>query len=377
MTLRIERMVSEQFHRDVEGRPIREGRTPREFLRDGDIEYKACPYTGSRHQHEKPMNASALRQTGAHWDAILAALARLRHLHDRALGVTEPALMDIWRTSQLASSLPWFYILRDRPVPAYAAALSKAALGMGIWCQRLLVRTIAEGWSPGPLTAERILELAEDSGTLIGDTEVCSGGDKMLLRYFDVHVTAQPTEGAFARSGVAGSRGDAAGRRGDDIDLADGDVLRFGAFYADFKLWLWLYWLARRFLVADLGKHELLAEMFVEPSDFFLVEPTDLAEVSPEQRFGWFRSLADLIVPFAPRGADLDLRDCGFALAEAMGKGTSTAETAARLDGLFTRVIQFVEVGLHEPGSCPAFAISAELRDRLIGTPLRAIVAGS
>ena len=65
MTLRVVRMVEEQFHRDVEGRPIREGRTPPEFLRPSDIEFKQCPYTGSRHLHANPMNVSALRQMSA------------------------------------------------------------------------------------------------------------------------------------------------------------------------------------------------------------------------------------------------------------------------------------------------------------------------
>ncbi len=41
MTLLVARMIDERFHRDVEGRPIREGRTPTELLRDGDIGYRA------------------------------------------------------------------------------------------------------------------------------------------------------------------------------------------------------------------------------------------------------------------------------------------------------------------------------------------------
>jgi hypothetical protein len=38
--LLVVRMVEEQFHRDDEDRPLREGRTPAEHLRPGDIEYK-------------------------------------------------------------------------------------------------------------------------------------------------------------------------------------------------------------------------------------------------------------------------------------------------------------------------------------------------
>lgn len=357
MSLRVVRMVEERFHRDVEDRPIREGRTPREFLHEGDIEYRTCPYAGSRFHNTRPMNVSALRQTGAHWDAILDALARLRMLHDRVRAVEAPELMDIWRVSQLGSSLPWYFIFRDAPVPAYAAALSKASLGVGIWAQRMLVRSIAEGWSPGPLTAERILELAEASGTLIGDTEVCSGSDKMLLKYFDVHVTRTPEAGA--------------------LTVPDADVLRFGAHYAGFKLWLWLYCLARRFLYADAGVHELLREIAIEPSDFFIVEPTDLATVPPVQRMGWFRALAELIVPFAPDASDLPLRDLALELAAIMGRGAPPAETFAALDQVFGKVVAHVEVGLRGEGNAAELDITAEIRDRLLGDAPRATFAAS
>jgi hypothetical protein len=341
MTLRVVRMIEERFHRDVEDRPIREGRTPPEFLRDGDIEYKTCPYAGSR--LGKPMNASALRQAGVHWDEVLDALAWLRSAHDNALGVTTPTIWDIWRTSQLGSALPWFFILRDEPVPGYVAALSKMTLGMGIWAQRMFVKSLTEGWTPGHLTAERILELAEASGTLVGETEVCSGGDKMLLRYFDVHVGA-PSPGK--------------------LDVPRDEFLRFGAHYASFKLVVWIYYLARRFLYADAGTTEFATS--VEPPDFFIVEPGNLRDVIPQQRLGWFRSLADLVVPLA---GDLALRDAAFAIAATMGKGLPPAATWAELDAIFGRVVATVETGL---GGSPPAEVRAEIRDRLIGASPRA-----
>src|SRR5262249_3492711 len=133
VTLLVLRMVEEQFHRDSDDRPIREGRTPKHLLRDGEIEYRTCPYPGGRHNHANPMNVSALRQMGARWDEMLDALAWLRAHHDATLDVKAPSTMDIWRVSQLGSCLPWFYLFRDAKIPAFAAALAKATLGMGIW----------------------------------------------------------------------------------------------------------------------------------------------------------------------------------------------------------------------------------------------------
>lgn len=321
-------MIEERGLRDVEGRPLREGRTPPALLREHDLEYKPCPYAGSR--HGKPMNASALRQMGAHWDEACGVLGSLRAAHDRVLGVTRPDLMDIWRVSQLGSALPWWHLFRDGAVPAHVAALSKATLGQGIWAQRLLVRGIAEGWSSPPLTPDVMLHLAEASGTLVGETEVCSGGEKMLLRFFEVLV------------------GEAAAAPASD------ELLAFGAHYAGFKLVMWIYFLARRFLWADAGAP--LGEG-VEPGDFFIVEPTDLRAVTPEQRAGWFRQLAALVVPFAPRGADVALRDHAFAIAQAMGQG---ADFAA-LEAIFTRVVADVEVAF---GGTPA--ITPDVLDRIV-----------
>jgi len=158
-------MIESAGLRDVEDRPLREGRTPREFLRESDIEYKTCPYSGGR--NGKPMNASALRQMGAHWDEACGVLASLRAAHDRVLGVTQPALMDVWRVSQLGSALPWWHLFREGSVPAHVAALSKATLGQGIWAQRVLARTLTDpSWQVPELTPQAILELAEASGTL-------------------------------------------------------------------------------------------------------------------------------------------------------------------------------------------------------------------
>src|SRR5262249_3964447 len=121
-SLRVLRMVEERFHRDDEGRPLREGRTPTAYLATGEIEYRACPYPGSRQQSGRPMNVSALRQTSAHWDAIIEALGFLRTAYADARGGYGPDVMDVWRVSQLGSALPWFFVLGGEPLPAYAAA---------------------------------------------------------------------------------------------------------------------------------------------------------------------------------------------------------------------------------------------------------------
>jgi hypothetical protein len=364
MTLKVLRMIEERFHRDAEDRPIREGRTPPEFLRDGDIEYKTCPFSGGRHHHKNPMNASALRQASANWTECLDALAWLRAQHDQLLGVTAPGIWDIWRTSQMGSALPWFYIFRDENVPGFAAALSKMTLGMGIWAQRMFIDTLTKGFTAPAFTADVIDQLAESSGTLIGETEVCAGSEKMLHKYFDVHVTTAPAPGV--------------------LDVPREPFLVFAAHYTSFKLLVWIYYLARRFLYADVhAAHgpspelDELRDTMVEPHDFLVIEPGNITQVIPEQREAWFRSLAALVVPMSPDRSDLALRDQAFAIAAAMGKGLPPAQTWALLDHIHAHVIATVEAGFRTAtgGGAGEIEVPADLRDRAMAMSPRQFFA--
>jgi hypothetical protein len=386
------RMVSERFHRDTEGRPIREGRTPPELLREGEIEYRQCPYAGSRHQHPNPMNVSALRQTSAHWDDVLDALAFLRVAYTGARGAYHANVMDIWRIGQVGSALPWFFILHENATcPAYAAALSKATLGIGIWGHRMVVKAITERRVVERFTSQLMLDTAEDTGTLISDHEVCSAGDKMMLGFFDVFTADTVT--------VTG-----AGEVGRLVASRD-EILRFGAHYLAFKQWVWLYWLARRFLYRDitaaLGERPELVERMDptgEPPDFFVLEPENVPGLALPLRGQWFLGLANLIEPFAPDGSDAPLRDHAMALVRVMSEEPArsgeiaaevervlavSAEASARvaraigmfvaLDALHGDVLSIVEGGFR--GQAGA-RFDAAARDSTIGMSPREVFAG-
>ena len=437
MTLWILRMIEEQFHRDDEDRLLREGRAPKQLIRPGEIDYKPCPYPGSRFQHACPMNVSALRQMSAHWDDILDALAVMRVAYTEQRGEHAPELMDLWRVGQLGSALPWFYILRGggMPTPAYAAALSKITLGVGIWAQRLLVDWLAGTWTPVPLTPQAIYASTESNGTLLGEHEVCSGPEKMMLRFFEVLVGGQPAHGNAAITSAppsAALRGPAepglaitsappaAALRGPAKPglaiarlAAETDrAMLFGAHYANFKLLLWIHFLARRFVYADLaaafGPDHVLAPALAElveggcePPDFFVVGPPDHAAVPPAQRGVWMGKLAALVLPIAPDRSDLALQAAalgiGLSLAQPPAAGEVAAEVArvhgvspdaaalagralatyARLDALLREIATTVEDAFRrsDPTAAPAPPVDRAARDRLLLTPPRAVLA--
>lgn len=321
------RIVEEQFHRDTEDRPIREGRTPRRLLRDGEIAYGQCPYAGSRHHHDKPMNISALRQTSAHWDEIVDALGQLREGYAKARGGYGPDLRDVWYVSQLGCALPWFYILRDgvQP-PPWAAALAKATLGTGILAQFLVAKMLGERWMPPPLTAQTLVELAEKSGTLVGPTEVCAAPDKMILRFCEILAPS-----------IGSPTADSCGLR-TRLD----EAIAFGEAYAAFKVTLWLFYLARRFIYADAGMTEALKDS-VEPPDFFVVEPRDHRAVPPAQRRAWLRQLAGFIAPFERNVSYLERAND---LADAIDTTGSLEQRWLKLERAFSACASAQEAGL-------------------------------
>jgi hypothetical protein len=379
-------MVEERFHRDAEGRPIREGRTPPDQLADGEIEYKQCPYSGSRYLHANPMNVSALRQTSAHWDDVIDAVAVLREAYRAARGDYRADLMDIWRVSQMGSGLPWFYILRlGETCPAYAAALSKATLGVGIWGARVLVDRYGQA-ARGRFTAQEIYETSEANGTLIADHEVCAASDKMMLKFYEPFVDTTKVVGAGAIARLLANRE---------------ELLRFTAHYIAFKQWIWIYWLARRWLVQDLAaaigprdEHAEHLEPEAEPPDFFLLQPERPTELPLDHRAHWFRGLAALVEPFAPDRSDAPHRDHAMKLAEIMGEDppdldaietdvrrviedharpvARAAGMFARLDALHADVIATTEAGFRGDTSR---AITADVRDRVLRSSPRALFA--
>jgi hypothetical protein len=385
-------MVQERFHRDTEGRPIRESRTPPELLKEGEIELKQCPYPGSRYLHAKPMNVSALRQMSAHWDELIDCIGLLREAYRSARGDYRADLMDIWRVGQMGSALPWFYILRlGETCPAYAAALSKAALGVGIWGARVLVDQFALRTfeNPGPpWTAQEIWQTSETNQTLIAESEVCAASQAMMLKFYEPYVS---TTLVAHLGGVA------------RLVPEQGELVRFAAHYIAFKQWLWLYGLARRWLVLELqaavgeqAEHAEHLDPDAEPPDFFVLQPQHPTELPLEHRRHWFAQLAALVEPFSPDGSDLPYRTHVAQLASIMSEEPAELERVAldvqqqqpackaalriaraacmfaKLDAVHGQVITTVEAGFR--GDATA-VIDATVRDAVLRSSPRALFA--
>jgi hypothetical protein len=383
------RMVIDTSLRDVEGRLLRENRAPAEAIRPGEIEMKKCPYSGSRQtEPPMPMNMSALRSMKHHWDDVINSVCLVRGSYSQITGITQMGVFDLWRVSQLGSALPWYYIFAHGELaPVYAASLAKATLGMGIWAQTVYVRMLVEQWTPPPMTSETILELAEGNGTLLAEREVCAAPVKMLTRFYDALLDL-PAEVKTPHMQRLVDNGDA--------------IARFGAYYTNMKLALYVMFLARRFVYADLlavlPDREVtphLRELFeasCEPPDMIMIALADMPAMPLVKRAGFLASLVMNVLPMTPDKSDVPLQAAMVEVAAAMlvpdapieviaevietqavtsEQATIAARaiaTWARLDHLFARVVGIVENGMRSAASADPYVapIRAEDRDRLV-----------
>jgi hypothetical protein len=392
------RMVIDTSLRDVEGRLLRENRAPASAIRPGEIEMKKCPYPGSRQTDPPlPMNMSALRSMKHHWDDVINSVAMMRAAYQQMTGVEAMSVFDLWRVSQLGSALPWYYIFGHRELaPIYAASLAKATLGMGIWAQTVFVRMAAEQWTPPPMTSRSILEIAEGNSTLLAEREVCAAPEKMLLRFYDALLDLPPEVKTPQMQRLEGHKDSA---------------LRFAAFYANMKLALYVLFLARRFVYADLlaalpdsaiapALRELL-DAPCEPPDMVMLAPANMPEMPLMKRAGFLASLVMNIVPIAPDKSDVPLQAAMVEVAASMllqdapadlasevieTQGCTQAQAAiagraiatwARLDHLFTRVVGIVENGMRKAVGADLYEgpIAAADRDHLVVVSGRPVIS--
>jgi hypothetical protein len=197
--------------RDTEGRPLGEAKVPPEQRSDLVMELRTCPYAGSRHNHARPMNVSALKQMLAHWQEALGGIALLRSLYGDQARQQRLRLIDVWRIAGLTSAVADFAFLRawqpiaDGALPAAVAVLYKVPLGVSL--------TTSAMWEDGAarfdaiVDADALYEYADQHGHFIGPRQVCGGPVAMVKEVLRLMVDGTGPQGdPSAAAAVIGDR---------------------------------------------------------------------------------------------------------------------------------------------------------------------------
>lgn len=177
---------------DAEGRPLFEGRASKKMQAIAPLEHIVCPYSGSRHRHEKPMNISGLRQMRGHWNDLIAGLRYLRGVYPEP--VSHLRYIDLWRICRMGESLPAFLLYRrsdpvpNEQLPANVASLYKVVIGLVSAAQRLAFASFFQGADHvnEELDSNYLYSFVEDTKLFIGPTEVCAGPEALIREVVDV-----------------------------------------------------------------------------------------------------------------------------------------------------------------------------------------------
>jgi hypothetical protein len=180
-------IVSRRVHAylDTAGRPVGEGRSA--AIQDVKTEMRTCPYPGSRHRHEKPMNASAL-QGMPPWPGLLAIMAWLGHRHRQRFGVGVTNSNDLARITSAGIMLVDYLALRRQnpigpdEVPLLVSGVYKVCLGYQL---AYLPERFSDD-APAELPdTPGFLDYLETAGLLIGEAEVCSCPPALIVQSYE------------------------------------------------------------------------------------------------------------------------------------------------------------------------------------------------
>jgi hypothetical protein len=190
----VERLLSPQWMTDLNGRPLREHMAPAELQRGVPMALKTCPYRGSRHKHERPMNVSALSDMMGNWPDVLEAIAFCRELYVRGRPKGPWTFLDMWRVGTWCEALP-VYLARRRVdpvpldgIPPFAAGLFKVVFGVNSTFFKMARRAFVDGADSivAPTDVDRLLAFIEEDKALIGPQQVCAGPNPQIRTSLEV-----------------------------------------------------------------------------------------------------------------------------------------------------------------------------------------------
>lgn len=180
---------------DTEGRQVGEREvTPRFLSLERPTELRACPYAGSRHLDEKPMNTTALKLMMKRWDHVLALTAQMR---DRIVARSRQRgprwrLGDLHVLAVAALAAPAYAMVRgERPVSngaldASLSTLFKVVDGVRIVTLTLLLDPDQTATFDTAVTADEVFDVSERLALFLGPHGVCAGPEARIREFLRV-----------------------------------------------------------------------------------------------------------------------------------------------------------------------------------------------
>lgn len=229
---------------DAEGRQVGEANVFPPMLRlDVPTRWRSCIYPGSRYQHDKPMNVTALKAMRAHWRPMMAMLLKVREAYLRRC----PEARAGWTVGHLERfatavlTLPAWQLMRAERRVANGAlhpvlsSLFRVTDGLRMTMHHMLFIPFGEPTRrpDTPMTAAEVHAYAERAFSFVSDHGVCAGPKAMVDEFLAVAV-----DGREPRDGLPETLDPELLAAIDDIEPAiDYAMLGLQAYAAVFSLW--------------------------------------------------------------------------------------------------------------------------------------------
>jgi hypothetical protein len=192
---------------DGEGRQVGEGNVfPKALRLDVSTEWRTCPHAGSRYQHERPMNVTALKSMRAHWKQMMVALLRVREVYlSRFPGVRQGwTVGDLHCFSAFVLSISTYLMLREQGRVANGdlhpvlSCMYRVTDGVRMVMHHMLFSEDLEPTLPlhAPMTATELYAYAERNDIFISDHGVCAGPRAMIEEFLGVIMDGHEIEDA-------------------------------------------------------------------------------------------------------------------------------------------------------------------------------------
>ena len=186
---------------DVGGRQVGEANVfPTELRLDLPTQRRACPYSGSRHEHELPMNVTGLEPVKKCWREVLHNLEVLKaeYFRLRPAATAGLTVLDLYVLASAILSIPTFMMFRakDRTangeLPLEISSLFRVMDGTRITARDMLV-TLSKQYGPDTVPeAARFFHYADRELLLVADRGVCAGPPAMIETFLEAVMRVAP-----------------------------------------------------------------------------------------------------------------------------------------------------------------------------------------
>lgn len=184
---------------DGDGRQVGEANVfPRALRLDVPTEWMTCPYPGTRHGSERPMNTTALKAMRAHWPQMMSALARIRNAYLARYpdAAAAPTIADVERLSALVLAVPTYQLVRQKgPIDNGAlhpalSSLFRVTDGLRMATHQMMFVPVGEDQIPPrtPARVDDILDYVERNYSFHSETGVCAGPANLVREFLEVLV---------------------------------------------------------------------------------------------------------------------------------------------------------------------------------------------